>query len=165
MITLEQTDVTSGRTSPVAARLEGVVVDFLLDRLTEIPPEAVRDIALLAEQWADPQTGAETKAEIRQTLHEILFPGRLGAVHLGRAGAVEQMPETLQQRAARIGGAIKAKRTEKKLKQTDLAAKSGLPQSHLSRLEAGLHSPSAKTLERIAQALDVPPKDLDPAQP
>ncbi|MDM8008608.1 MAG: helix-turn-helix transcriptional regulator [Phycisphaerae bacterium] len=44
-----------------------------------------------------------------------------------------------------------------------LASKSGLPQSHISRLEAGRHSPSHKTLEKLASALAVPVNRLDPS--
>jgi len=47
--------------------------------------------------------------------------------------------------------------------QQQLAEKAGLPQSHISRLEAGMHSPSHKTLEKIAAAMEIAMGDLDPA--
>ena len=47
--------------------------------------------------------------------------------------------------------------------QEQLAAKAGLPQSHISRLEGAKHSPSRATLEKIAAALEVPLSCLDPS--
>jgi transcriptional regulator with XRE-family HTH domain len=47
--------------------------------------------------------------------------------------------------------------------QEQLAAESGLPQSHISRLEAGKHSPSRATLEKIAKALGVDVAVFDPS--
>src|SRR5262249_30846685 len=58
---------------------------------------------------------------------------------------------------------IRGFRTEAGLTQTQLAEKSGLPQSHISRLENGQHSPSRATLERIAAALGRPVSDFDPS--
>ena len=48
------------------------------------------------------------------------------------------------------------------LTQVELAEKSGIPQSHISRLESNKHSPSRATLKRIAKALKVDLSELDP---
>ncbi len=58
---------------------------------------------------------------------------------------------------------IRSLREGKKLSQTQLAALSGLPQSHISRLERGVHSPSHKTLKKLAEALEVDVSQLDPS--
>jgi transcriptional regulator with XRE-family HTH domain len=47
------------------------------------------------------------------------------------------------------------------LTQEQLAAKSGLPQSHISRIENAKHSPSLATLQKIAAALGVPVERFD----
>jgi transcriptional regulator with XRE-family HTH domain len=47
--------------------------------------------------------------------------------------------------------------------QVELAQRSSLPQSHISRLEAGKHSPTQTTLEKLAQALDANLSDLEPS--
>ena len=47
--------------------------------------------------------------------------------------------------------------------QEDLAQKTGLPQSHISRLENGKHSPAHATLEKIAAALGVGVGEIDPS--
>ncbi len=49
------------------------------------------------------------------------------------------------------------------LTQAELSLQSGLPQSHISRLEQGKHSPTAKTLEKIATALKLPRSHFDPS--
>lgn len=63
---------------------------------------------------------------------------------------------------AYISSKIKDARKAAGLTQTQLAEKSGLPQPHISRLENGEHSPSRKTLERIANALGVDVQAFDP---
>lgn len=62
-----------------------------------------------------------------------------------------------------ISSKIRQARTDAGWTQAELAEKSGLPQSHISRLENGQHSPSAKTLEKIAAALNLPVADFDPS--
>lgn len=50
---------------------------------------------------------------------------------------------------------LKAARELRKLNQTDLAAKAGLPPSSVSHFEAGARKPSFDNLKRLAGALDV----------
>lgn len=58
---------------------------------------------------------------------------------------------------------IKDLRTRAGLTQDQLAEASGLPQSHISRLEGGKHSPSRITLEKLAKALHVGVEVFDPS--
>lgn len=51
---------------------------------------------------------------------------------------------------------LQALRIANKLSQRDLAAKSGIMQSHLSALERGATRPNLHTLVRLATALGVP---------
>lgn len=60
---------------------------------------------------------------------------------------------------------IKTLRNKAGLTQTQLAELSGLPQSHISRLENGEHSPSFSTLGKLAKALGVEVSELDPSAP
>lgn len=62
-----------------------------------------------------------------------------------------------------VGGRIKKYRKDAKLSQIDLAKKAGLQQSHISRLEQGMHSPSFVTLQKIADALGIDVSKLDPS--
>ena len=49
------------------------------------------------------------------------------------------------------------------MSQSELAKLAGIPQPHLSRLENAEHSPTHKTLTKIAIALGIPVGDIDPA--
>ena len=55
-----------------------------------------------------------------------------------------------------IGARIKVLRKQAGLTQEKLAEKVGLDSRHLSRLEVGQHFPSLDSLERIADALNMP---------
>lgn len=55
----------------------------------------------------------------------------------------------------KIGGKIRELRKERKLSIEDLADKSGLHFTYISRIELGKHSPTIEAIEKIANALDV----------
>ena len=54
-----------------------------------------------------------------------------------------------------LGKKIKTIRKSRNLLQSELAEKIGVETKYVSRLETGFSSPSLKTLEKIALALDV----------
>jgi DNA-binding XRE family transcriptional regulator len=62
-----------------------------------------------------------------------------------------------------VGKRIKMAREDARMTQAELELASGLPQSHISRLENGVHSPSSTTLEKIAQATNKPLSYFDPS--
>lgn len=64
-----------------------------------------------------------------------------------------------------ISNRISTVRKEAGLTQAELAVKAGLPQSHVSRLEQGRHSPTHKTLTAIANACGISLAELDPNEP
>lgn len=52
-------------------------------------------------------------------------------------------------------------RTERNLKQNELAKRAGLTTSYISQIESGKRTnPSPKTMEKIAQALSIPTIDV-----
>ena len=57
-------------------------------------------------------------------------------------------------RAFEIGQAVRARRLELGVSQTELALRAGMTQSAVSRLEAGGAVPTIGVLERLAAALD-----------
>ena len=60
-----------------------------------------------------------------------------------------------------LGEFIKEKRNLKNWSQRDLAAKSGVSNAEISRIESGKRKePSSSVLKDIAVALDVPVEDL-----
>lgn len=147
--------------SPADIEPKDIAVAFLVQRITTLPKESLADLASLATDFAE-CSDAETFQEILQTIKEILFPEIVGAYQEGSAGAAVPT-ENLKRRMAWIGSKIKEKRKAQGLTQEQLAEMSGLPQSHISRLEGGRHSPSFKTLEKIALALSISVGELDPA--
>ncbi len=50
--------------------------------------------------------------------------------------------------------ALKSVRLEKKLKQSELGSKLGLPQSHISKIEQGVTDPRLSTVADMARVLD-----------
>lgn len=59
-----------------------------------------------------------------------------------------------------LGEKIKKYRKQRGLSQVELAVIVSLSTGYIGSIEQGLRYPSLKTLERIARALKVPPKDL-----
>jgi HTH-type transcriptional regulator/antitoxin HipB len=62
-----------------------------------------------------------------------------------------------------VGARIRAERKRQKMTQDTLAEISGLPQSHICRLEQGKHAATEDTISRIANALGVDSGEIDPA--
>lgn len=52
-------------------------------------------------------------------------------------------------------------RTHKKMTQSEVAERMGIPQSNVSRIESGKTSPSFQTIKAYAKALDLLPEQLD----
>lgn len=107
---------------------------------------------------------AETEEEVQAAVmgfHEILEQSK---------GAVRPLPvpEESHAKAIRwteyVAGMIKAARIEAGMTQVELEIATGLPQSHISRLEAAVHSPSRSTIEKIARALGKPLSYFDPTE-
>ncbi|MGD8590753.1 MAG: helix-turn-helix transcriptional regulator [Chromatiales bacterium] len=67
----------------------------------------------------------------------------------------------------KIIGQLKRARLEKKLKQSELGVKLGLPQSHISKIEKGGTDPRLSTLTDMARLLDqelvLVPRSMVPA--
>ncbi|MFO7816333.1 MAG: helix-turn-helix transcriptional regulator [Desulfovibrionales bacterium] len=62
--------------------------------------------------------------------------------------------------AAAFGHALRYFRINSRLSQERLAQESGLDRSYISLLERGIRQPSLTTIIQIAQALDLPPREL-----
>lgn len=163
MATLSEADNTVRQISLADVGPADVIVTWLLKRFKELPNESLKDIVSLMEMITNPETVPKERDDIYETIREILFPQLIGTVCIGHAGQVEHTPDNVQERINWVGTTVKRRREEKGFTQTDLAKKSGLRQPQISRLEAGVHSPSFKTLERIANALGVAVGDLDPS--
>jgi DNA-binding XRE family transcriptional regulator len=149
--------------SPAEFTPQDIAVAFLVQRFRELSPEALRDIVSLMQLATSPDISEDDFRETIETVREILFPELIGDVQRVDVVPMERAPHRLRRRAEHIGKTIQKMRTEKGWTQTELAERSGLQQSHISRLEAGAHSPSWKTLEKIAGVLGVDVGQLDPS--
>ena len=149
--------------SPELARANKdlLIAQLLLEHVRDLPKEAMDTLLSLAPEIVNCKTDADLE-ELAEAVREVLFPQLIGDINVGAAGDVSPT-ENLKRRMAFIGGKIKEIRKSKDWNQEKLAEVSGLPQSHISRLENGQHSPSHKTLERIAKALDVQIGQIDPS--
>lgn len=58
--------------------------------------------------------------------------------------------------AEEIGERVKQARKLRKLTQKDIATKTGIKRANIARIESGKHYPALETLEKIADALEVP---------
>ena len=95
-------------------------------------------------------------------LAEILFRARCLAVASKIDDDVsDEAAKKVKQHKVYVGNQILKCRQRLHLTQEELAAKTGLTQSHIARLEAGLHAPTYITIEKLAFALGVRMSELD----
>ncbi len=135
-----------------------LAIAVLMERIRGLSKDDRNDLFELAEALAGAQTDEETEAAARG-MREILKQQASG---IRAMEPTEPCPE-LGQWMNFVGGRIRHFREAAGLTQEQLAAKAGLPQSHISRLETGRHSPSSLTLEKIAAAIGIDPSELDPS--
>jgi len=131
----------------------------------KLPPKKQARVAQLFCLLAECEDANE-RDEITAAALEILSPKRVGME--GMAGKVVDIEggsqagrEGVEAYRKSLGVRIRTRRGELGWTQEVLAEKSGLPQSHISRLEAGQHAPTAKTIQQLAKALDLEPSQLD----
>jgi transposase/DNA-binding XRE family transcriptional regulator len=75
----------------------------------------------------------------------------------------EAVPQDAVVCIAVAGGGVRRLRTQRveaRLTQAQLALRSGVSQESISRLERGIQQPQAATLQRVADALDMPAEHL-----
>lgn len=102
----------------------------------------------------------EARQSAQRAVNEILD----GAQATIRSMRMDQeIPSELSGWTNYVAWKLKEARTEAGLTQQQLSEKSGIPQSHISRLEAGQHSANAKTIEKLAAALKKSASYFDPS--
>ena len=138
-----------------------MAVGIMVERIQSLPKEDRDDLYELMKEIPKAETPDDVNS-IAVSMREILdqSPIRLRALDQTtpfRPGS------GLQKWIEFVSGRIRELRTKAGLTQVRLAAKAGLPQSHISRLENAEHSPSRLTLEKIARALGMPVSAFDPS--
>jgi predicted transcriptional regulator len=132
--------------------------------LRMLPKETASDLQELFRLHNEAEDDA-ARAEIAATVKELLVPQSL-IVKMENAYRVDVEDAAIRKRLndyrRSVGAAIRRHREAKSFTQPQLAELANLPQSHISRLETGVHVPTHATVERIAKALEVCPSQLDP---
>lgn len=127
------------------------------NRLPKADRDDLFDLLLAMKNTDDP----EETASIRRAMNEILTQSPLTLVDFP-LGEKQPLSGGLESWAKQVGKRIRELRDAAGMNQTQLAEKAGLTQSHISRLENAEHSATNFTLEKIAKALGVAVRDLDP---
>jgi DNA-binding XRE family transcriptional regulator len=155
--------VKSGQPSAEPFERSAIVmaVAVVYQRLVQLPKEDLQELYELAMEIPKAQK-SEDPGEIeaiRVAMLEILDQKTAGV-------RFAEMPERTASSGSwinYISGKVQQMRKSANMTQEELSKKSGLPQSHISRIESGKLSPSRVTLERIAKALGCSVGQLDPS--
>lgn len=132
----------------------------LLDRTRRLSRDDRDDLfALLPLLSAD---GEEEREAAVRAVREILEQSPVEVLPM-ESGEPESA--VLRRWKTRVGRRIREARERAGLTQIQLARRSGLPQSHISRIENAEHGPTALTREKIAVALGLPADAFDAQSP
>lgn len=124
-----------------------------------VPKDELDDLKELFAEFAEASAaGDEERCDsARKAIEELIVGVPTGmAVMAVPAGTGE-----LERWNEFIGARIRKLRGESGMTQEQLAEKTGIAQSYISRLEKAQHSPNALTLEKIAKAFGVPVTEFD----
>lgn len=136
-----------------------MAIAIVVDRIRRLPKEDRDDLYELLNEL--PGADCEEEQEnIVAAMREILDQASVASMPLSA-----EPSSRLQNWMEYVGGKIKKLREERGWTQIELSEKSGLPQSHICRIEKGVHSPTRMTLEKLASAFEIDVGQLDPHEP
>lgn len=136
-----------------------LAIAVLAERLTALPPDDKDDLLELTKILFSADSEEERQSAMK-AMDEIVEQRPLKLVSPVESEATS---EGLRKWIDFISNGIREARIAAGLTQAELAGRSGLTQSHISRLENGEHSPSHATVKKIADALGIPVSSLDPS--
>lgn len=156
MVTVrKEQDVTVGDAALTMA------IGIIVERVSRLPADDQKELYELVKGLGGARDPDEVEA-IRVAMREILDQEQSGVKALDLQKASPR-PDKLQRWVNFVAAKVQEFRKKAELTQIDLAKKTGLPQSHISRIESAKLSPSRETLEKIADALGRSISDLDPS--
>jgi ribosome-binding protein aMBF1 (putative translation factor) len=138
-----------------------IALAVLVDRIRRLPTEDRNDLFELVQELSKAESDEDIDG-IYLSMREILAQEVPKARPLDLASDEEPEPG-LRKWIDFISTRVRSAREAAGMTQVELAERSGLPQSHISRIENGKLSPSRATLEKLARGLDRPLSDLDPS--
>lgn len=138
-----------------------LAIGIVMDRLSRLSKDESAVVLGLFQDYMNAESD-EDRAAADAAIMELLEQRPVRVERLNLSHPTDDADGHLQRWKDWVSQRIRAIRSEKGLTQEQLAERSGLPQSHISRIETAKHSPSRATLERIAAALEVPAATFDP---
>jgi DNA-binding XRE family transcriptional regulator len=136
-----------------------LAVSVVVARIFHLSKEDRDDLFALVKEMPSAKTEADI-LDIVATMTEIL-EGDCVKVHRADLAESTDQPDNWKHWTRWVSGKIRDARNEAGITQEQLAERSGLPQSHISRIENAKHSPSRATIEKIAKALAKPVSFFD----
>ena len=132
-------------------------------QVAKLPKKQRAELAELGQMLASESSERE-RVEIVRTMWELLFPERLREKLVAAFSEDDEAAARKRLDAYRleVGKRIRQRRNKLHMTQEELAVKAGIPQSHVSRLETGMHAATFTTIERVAKALKTSAGNLDP---
>ncbi|MFN0131214.1 MAG: helix-turn-helix domain-containing protein [Phycisphaerales bacterium] len=144
----------------MSAQEQGIVmaVTILADRIRRLTADERDDLLALCKEFIGASSDEERDAVV-QTMLEII-DGSSSSIHAVDLAA-DNRPPSLVKWTDFVAKRVREAREAAKLTQEQLSERSGLPQSHISRIENAKLSPSRLTIEKIANALGKSVADFD----
>jgi DNA-binding XRE family transcriptional regulator len=118
-------------------------------------------IDLFQNDTFDPENSEEL-IEIGEAINE-LFSDETPRLVKGLISSQDPEIRKAEEWFKGLGQAIRRLRRQKRWTQKELAQRSGLSQTAISRFENGTLAPGSRGIERIAKALGVHPGEIDPS--
>jgi DNA-binding XRE family transcriptional regulator len=141
------------------ARQAILALSILIDRIGQLPVKDRNDLFELLQEWRT-VNGAKERQFIESAMQEIVARPDISTTK------IDATPPPIEGKrkswAVHVGKQMRKLREDLGMTQSAIAEKTGIPQSHISRLENGEHSANRGTLDKIAEALEVPVSQLDP---
>ncbi|MEI7862799.1 MAG: helix-turn-helix transcriptional regulator [Planctomycetota bacterium] len=136
-----------------------LAITVLMDRIMQLTAADRADLLALVSELHT-AVAEEDRLVIGRAIREVIG-GTPGTVQRMDLGADKKKPQGYKIWVEVVSKRVSDSRKKAKLTQDQLAAKTGLPQSHISRIEGAKLSPSNTTLAKIAVALNLPIDHFD----
>jgi DNA-binding XRE family transcriptional regulator len=139
-----------------------MAIGIVSDRISRLSEADRQDLFELVKGLGS-ATSKEDMEAVRSGMLEILEQG-VPSVDILDQPAVAEPSAKIAKWKRHVAERVRALREQKGMTQAQIAAKSGLTQSHVSRIENSEIAPSHRTIERLAGALGVEPSEIDPTR-
>lgn len=143
----------------ISRRALTMALGILVERIQALPQDDRTDLYELLKELPRAESGEELDSVIA-TMEEILDQTPMRLEKMDQSGD-HRCGAGLQKWIDFISARIKELRMNAHLTQEELAEMSGLSPSYIGHLESGKHSPSRKTLEKLAEVLKIGVETFD----